>query len=112
MRCSWLGVSPDVQRLGVGKKLYLAFEELMMEEKVRMLIIDTQVFQYWIQSNNVVQADNIPAIKFFTSMGFGSQSDHFYFSRKAQPIPESLLMPSTESAPRKKTRASVKKSSN
>eukprot|EP00698_Gefionella_okellyi_P003736 TRINITY_DN13480_c0_g1_i1.p1 TRINITY_DN13480_c0_g1~~TRINITY_DN13480_c0_g1_i1.p1 ORF type:complete len:489 (+),score=90.67 TRINITY_DN13480_c0_g1_i1:74-1540(+) len=66
----WLGVSPDVQRLGVGRKLYSAFQDLMEEEKVRMLIIDTQ-------------ADNLPAIKFFTNMGFGSQSDHFYFSRPA-----------------------------
>jgi len=89
-------VSPDVQRLGVGRKLYSAFEELMMEEKVRMLIIDTQ-------------ADNVPAIRFFTSMGFGSQSDHFYFSRKAEPIPETLLAPHISA---RQTRASAKKFAN
>eukprot|EP00698_Gefionella_okellyi_P010427 TRINITY_DN2704_c0_g1_i2.p1 TRINITY_DN2704_c0_g1~~TRINITY_DN2704_c0_g1_i2.p1 ORF type:complete len:289 (-),score=50.68 TRINITY_DN2704_c0_g1_i2:84-950(-) len=66
----WLGVSPDVQRLGVGRKLFAAFEELMNEENVHMLIIDTQ-------------ADNLPAIRFFENMGFGSQSDHFYYSRPA-----------------------------
>lgn len=63
----WLGVDPDYQRLGVARKLFNRFRELMEEEGVRILMVDTE-------------ADNVGAIKFFKSIGFNSPEQHVYLS--------------------------------
>ncbi|MDG5816749.1 GNAT family N-acetyltransferase [Chitinispirillales bacterium ANBcel5] len=63
----WLGVDPQCGRSGVGGKLFERFKEIMAEAGVRMLIIDTQ-------------ADNKPAINFFSRLGFENPTDHVYMT--------------------------------
>lgn len=76
----WLGVSPEVQRLGVGRRLYNAFHELMLEKHCRIIMVDTQ-------------ADNEPARRFFERAGFASVEEHVYFSRtiNEEDLPPELL---------------------
>jgi ribosomal protein S18 acetylase RimI-like enzyme len=50
----------------VGKRLFNAFHDLMVEDGCRIIMIDTQ-------------ADNVPARKFFERAGFGSLESHVYF---------------------------------
>jgi ribosomal protein S18 acetylase RimI-like enzyme len=63
----WLGIEPEYQRRGVAKKLFKSFMDLMVENGVRMLQVDTE-------------ADNLPALHFFREMGFGSPQQHIYLS--------------------------------
>jgi ribosomal protein S18 acetylase RimI-like enzyme len=63
----WLGVDPDHQGLGIAEKLFHHFRELMLEEGVRILLVDSE-------------ADNLPALHFFRKMGFGSPQEHIYLS--------------------------------
>ena len=63
----WLGVDPEYSRLGVGDMLFERFKEIMQEQGVRMLMVDTQ-------------ADNDPAISFFTRKGFENPTDHVYMT--------------------------------
>jgi ribosomal protein S18 acetylase RimI-like enzyme len=63
----WLSVDPACQRLGVAEKLFHRFKDLMLEDGVRMLIVDTE-------------AENLPALFFFRKMGFGNPQEHIYLS--------------------------------
>jgi ribosomal protein S18 acetylase RimI-like enzyme len=63
----WLGVKPELQRHGVAVKLFNQFRDLMLEDGVRMLLVDTE-------------ADNLPALHFFRRMGFGSPEEHIYLT--------------------------------
>ena len=63
----WLGVDPGYQRYGIGTKLFKEFKERMLENGVRMLIVDTE-------------ADNLEALHFFRSSGFGNPEEHLYLS--------------------------------
>lgn len=63
----WLGVEKKYQRQGIAKKLFKSFMELMVENGVRMLQVDTE-------------ADNLPALHFFREVGFGSPQQHIYLS--------------------------------
>jgi ribosomal protein S18 acetylase RimI-like enzyme len=63
----WLGIEPEYQRQGVAKKLFKSFMDLMLENGVRMLQVDTE-------------ADNLPALYFFRKMGFGNPQQHIYLS--------------------------------
>jgi ribosomal protein S18 acetylase RimI-like enzyme len=63
----WLGIDPDVQGHGVATKLFTRFRDIMVEDGVRMLIVDSE-------------ADNLPALYFFRKMGFGSPQEHIYLS--------------------------------
>jgi ribosomal protein S18 acetylase RimI-like enzyme len=63
----WLGVDPEYHGQGVAEKLFHHFLELMLEEGVRMLLVDSE-------------ADNLPALHFFRKMGFGSPQEHIYLS--------------------------------
>jgi ribosomal protein S18 acetylase RimI-like enzyme len=63
----WLGIEPEYQRQGVAKKLFKGFMELVVENGVRMLQVDTE-------------ADNLPALHFFRKMGFGNPQQHIYLS--------------------------------
>jgi ribosomal protein S18 acetylase RimI-like enzyme len=63
----WLGVEPALQRHGVAVKLFNQFRDLMLENGVRMLLVDTE-------------ADNLPALHFFRRMGFGSPEEHIYLT--------------------------------
>jgi ribosomal protein S18 acetylase RimI-like enzyme len=61
----WLGCAPDRQGMGLATHLYDVMVEIFAEEKVRMLMIDTQ-------------QNNIGALKFFRKLGFGHDEEHVY----------------------------------
>lgn len=63
----WLGVAENYQRFRVAEKLFSNFLELMLEEGVRILMVDTE-------------ADNNPALRFFQKMGFDKSEEHVYLS--------------------------------
>jgi ribosomal protein S18 acetylase RimI-like enzyme len=80
----WLGVAPGYQRAGVAEKLFNRFRQMMIEESVRMLIVDSQ-------------AGNLQGLRFFKKMGFSHPIEHIYLS-----------MNLSETAPRQR-RATQKK---
>ena len=63
----WMGVDPEFSRQGIADRLARHFLETMLEEGVRMLIVDTE-------------ADNLPALKFFRKMGFTNPQEHIYMT--------------------------------
>jgi ribosomal protein S18 acetylase RimI-like enzyme len=63
----WLVVSPEYQRLGVASKLFNRFADKMIEDGVRMFIVDTE-------------ADNLEALYFFRAKGFNSPQQHIYMT--------------------------------
>ena len=63
----WLGVDPAFQKQGVGEKLYLRFQDLMIAEGVRMLMMDTS-------------ANDIAALKFFKKLGFNQPHEQIYMT--------------------------------
>jgi len=63
----WTGVDSEYGRLGIASKLFDAYKDACINEKVGMIIVDTQ-------------ADNYSAIDFFTSRGFGDARDHVYLT--------------------------------
>jgi len=77
----WIGVRPGLQKGGVGAKLFLEIKRRMIDQGVRMMIIDTD-------------ADNEAGIRFFTKQGFDNIQQHVYMTlnlsrkrrrRKAKP---------------------------
>jgi len=63
----WLGVIPGLQKGGVGKKLFREVKRRMVEQGVRMMIIDTD-------------ADNEAGIRFFKKQGFNNIQQHVYMT--------------------------------
>ena len=63
----WLGVDENYQRFSIAERLFNHFLELMLEEGVRILLVDSE-------------ADNKPALKFFRKMGFDKSEEHVYMS--------------------------------
>jgi ribosomal protein S18 acetylase RimI-like enzyme len=63
----WMGVDQAFARQGVADRLANHFLAIMLEEGVRMLIVDTE-------------ADNLPALRFFRKMGFSNPQEHIYLS--------------------------------
>lgn len=63
----WLGVRPDIQKGRVGSRLFNEIRRRMVEQGVRMIIIDTS-------------ADNVAAINFFGKQGFGDIQEHIFMS--------------------------------
>lgn len=63
----WLGVEPAFQRRNTGTKLFNRLRDLMLENGVRMLLVDTE-------------ADDMPALRFFQKMGFGNPENHIYMT--------------------------------
>jgi len=63
----WLGVNPTYQREGVATRLFNQFRNLMLENGVRMLLVDTEVA-------------NEEAFKFFQRAGFGNPEEHVYMT--------------------------------
>lgn len=63
----WLVAAPEYQRMGIASRLFNKFSEKMIEEGVRIFIIDTE-------------ADNLPALHFFRAKGFGSPQQHIYMT--------------------------------
>ena len=63
----WLAVDPKFEGRGVAGKLFDEFRDIMDEQGIRMLMVDTQ-------------ADNERAIDFFTRKGFSNPIDHVYMT--------------------------------
>jgi ribosomal protein S18 acetylase RimI-like enzyme len=63
----WLGVDPAYARRGIAGQLFDHFRDIMEEEGIRMLMVDTQ-------------ADNEPAIRFFKKKGFENPTEHVYLT--------------------------------
>jgi ribosomal protein S18 acetylase RimI-like enzyme len=63
----WLGVLPEWQRDGVGGRLFDRLAEKMIEDGVRMFLVDTE-------------ADNTPALQFFRKKGFTNPEEHIYLT--------------------------------
>jgi ribosomal protein S18 acetylase RimI-like enzyme len=63
----WLVIAPEFQRTGLASRIFNRLEDKMIEDGVRMFIIDTE-------------ADNLPALHFFRSKGFGSPQQHIYMT--------------------------------
>jgi ribosomal protein S18 acetylase RimI-like enzyme len=63
----WLGVRRDIQKGRVGSRLFNEIRRRMVEQGVRMMIIDTS-------------ADNLAAVNFFKKQGFGDIQEHLYMS--------------------------------
>jgi ribosomal protein S18 acetylase RimI-like enzyme len=68
----WLGIDPDYHGFGIASKLFNRFREIMIEDGVRMLLVDSE-------------ADNLPALHFFRKMGFGNPQEHIYLSLNLDP---------------------------
>jgi ribosomal protein S18 acetylase RimI-like enzyme len=63
----WIGVQPGLQKCGAGHKLFDEIRERMIEQGVRMIVIDTD-------------ADNEAGINFFKKQGFGNIQQHVYMT--------------------------------
>lgn len=63
----WIGVRPGLQKKGVGDGLFSEIKRRMIDQGVRMVIIDTD-------------ADNEAGIRFFKKHGFGSIQKHVYMT--------------------------------
>jgi ribosomal protein S18 acetylase RimI-like enzyme len=63
----WLGVDPDFSRQNIGSLLFDRFREIMEASGISMLMVDTQ-------------ADNEPAVRFFSRKGFENPTDHVYMT--------------------------------
>jgi len=62
---SWIGVAEAFQRTNLGYRLYRKLEQIWKRNGVRMIIADTD-------------AQNVPAIAFFKSIGFADSSQHVW----------------------------------
>ena len=63
----WLGVHPEVQHHGVAEKLFQRFKDIMIDQGIRMLLVDTS-------------AENLAALHFFRKQGFGHPRQHIYLT--------------------------------
>lgn len=63
----WIGVRPGLQKKGVGDGLFNEIKKRMVEQGVRMIIIDTD-------------ADNEAGIRFFEKHGFDNRREHVYMT--------------------------------
>ncbi len=63
----WLGVEPGFQRKSIATKLFNRLRDLMLENGVRMLLVDAE-------------ADDIAALRFFQKVGFGNPEKHIYMT--------------------------------
>ncbi|WP_081702951.1 GNAT family N-acetyltransferase [Desulfuromonas sp. TF] len=63
----WLGVRRGLQKGGTGERLFRELKRRMVDQGVRMMIIDTD-------------ADNQAGIRFFKKQGFGNIQQHVYMT--------------------------------
>ena len=63
----WIGVKPGLQKTGAGAQLFAELKHRMIEQGVRMMLIDTD-------------ADNEAGIRFFKKQGFGHIQKHVYMT--------------------------------
>lgn len=65
---AWIGVDGPYQRTGLGERLYRRLEEKLLEDRVRIIICDTE-------------AQNSGAIRFFKSLGFSDSAKHIWLAK-------------------------------
>jgi ribosomal protein S18 acetylase RimI-like enzyme len=65
---SWIGVDESFHRTNLGLRLYKRLEERFREDKVRMVIADTE-------------ANNEGAIAFFKAIGFSPSRQHLWLTK-------------------------------
>ncbi|MCW8860098.1 MAG: GNAT family N-acetyltransferase [Deltaproteobacteria bacterium] len=63
----WIGVRPGIQKCGAGDRLFGEMKQRMLEQGVRMVVIDTD-------------ADNKAGINFFKKQGFNNIQKHVYMT--------------------------------
>ncbi len=63
----WIGTRPGLQKCGAGNALFEEIKDRMIEQGVRMIIIDTD-------------ADNEAGIRFFKKQGFDNIQQHVYMT--------------------------------
>jgi ribosomal protein S18 acetylase RimI-like enzyme len=63
----WIGVRPGLQKCGAGHRLFSELKKRMIDQGVRMIVIDTD-------------ADNEAGINFFKREGFGNIQEHVYMT--------------------------------
>jgi ribosomal protein S18 acetylase RimI-like enzyme len=63
----WIGVRPGLQKCGAGHGLFIEIKQRMVEQGVRMLVVDTD-------------ADNEAGINFFKKQGFNNIQKHVYMT--------------------------------
>ena len=63
----WIGVRPGLQKCGAGNQLFKEIKQRMVDQGVRMLVIDTD-------------ADNEAGIGFFKKQGFNNIQKHVYMT--------------------------------
>ena len=63
----WIGVRPGLQKCGAGHNLFNEIRERMIEQGVRMIVIDTD-------------AENEAGINFFKKQGFDNIQKHVYMT--------------------------------
>ncbi len=63
----WIGVRPGLQKCGAGHKLFDELKQRLLDQKVRMIVIDTD-------------ADNEAGINFFKKQGFNNIQKHVYMT--------------------------------
>jgi len=63
----WIGTRPGLQKCGAGKRLFDEIKDRLIEQGVRMIIIDTD-------------ADNEAGINFFKKQGFDNIQQHVYMT--------------------------------
>lgn len=77
----WLGIKKGIQKSGAGAKLFRELKRRMIEQGVRMMLVDTD-------------ADNHAGISFFKKQGFGNVQQHVYMSlnlsKKSKPKKEKV----------------------
>lgn len=74
---SWIGVDEYFQRTNLGLRLYKRLEERFREDKVRMVIADTE-------------ANNEGAIAFFKAIGFSPSRQHLWLTKTLRRPPKKL----------------------
>jgi ribosomal protein S18 acetylase RimI-like enzyme len=75
---SWIGVEESFHRANLGLRLYRRLEERFRENKVRMVIADTE-------------ANNEGAIAFFKAIGFSASRQHLWLTKTLQRSPSKLV---------------------
>jgi ribosomal protein S18 acetylase RimI-like enzyme len=63
----WLGVRPECQKFGIGKRLFLHVRRVLMDAGARIIMVDTE-------------ADNEQALRFFHKMGFNNVHKHVFLT--------------------------------
>jgi ribosomal protein S18 acetylase RimI-like enzyme len=68
----WMGVDDSYRRYRVGRRLFRNMRDRMLEQEVRILMVDTA-------------AENRSAINFFKGLGFEKPKKHLYMSLNLDP---------------------------